>query len=174
MPGLGRACDRLDLTFVVPRECIDRVRSYFEPAFGRRLAVVGWQSREDLIKTYRAHDILLFPSLFEGFGKVFLEAMACGLCVVGFDEGGLSDVTASGESAVYCSAGDEESFIRLLKRCISDDSYVRDIGTRGREVATSYTWDRNAMETVEFCQALRQSVATGRPASVGMCDGPDR
>jgi glycosyltransferase involved in cell wall biosynthesis len=86
LPVIARNHPTAEITFVVPHESVAAVASRFGPAFGDRLVIRSWTSRERLMPIYNEHDILLFPSLFEGFGKVFLEGMAAGLCVVGFRE----------------------------------------------------------------------------------------
>lgn len=52
---------------------------------GERLTghkILGWRPRAELADVYRAHDVLVFPTLGDSFGFVALEAMACGLPVI--------------------------------------------------------------------------------------------
>ena len=48
-----------------------------------KIKIIGWTENIELI--YRAHNVLLFPSKFEGFGNVLVEALYCGLSVVASD-----------------------------------------------------------------------------------------
>jgi glycosyltransferase involved in cell wall biosynthesis len=151
------------VTFVVPDVQMASVEAAFRGVFGARLSVLPWTTREKLGEIYRRHDILLFPSFFEGFGKVFLEAMAAGLCVVGFREGGLPDIATHSRDALLCETGDRHAF-RILTECaLADPAWTRQIGNRAREVARHYTWERHAIETENFCNRLRRS-ATDVPA----------
>jgi glycosyltransferase involved in cell wall biosynthesis len=156
LPSLARLYPNAALTFVVPSGSIDLVREKYGSAFGDRLTVLGWQKRCELVELYSRHDIYLFPSLFEGFGKVFLEAMACGMCVVGFDEGGISDIAASGESAMFCESGDEAAFYKLLNTCLNNPELTRKIGLTAQKIVRTYTWERTATETEIFCQQLME------------------
>lgn len=161
LPALGQMFSSLKVTFVVPNESIGLVKSRYDSSFGGRLTVLGWQKRSELVELYSQHDIFLFPSLFEGFGKVFIEAMACGMCVVGFDEGGLSDIARCGESALFCQTGDVTGFQKLLEESLKSPELIRQIGAEARKVANKFTWDRTARETEVFCLS-RMNLELGR------------
>jgi glycosyltransferase involved in cell wall biosynthesis len=112
-------------------------------------------SRERLSEVYGSHDILLFPSFFEGFGKVFLEAMAAGLCVVGFREGGLSHAAPDSREALLCETGDRHAFRMLTEFALANPARTKLIGERAREAAQRFTWERHAIETEQFCRQLK-------------------
>jgi glycosyltransferase involved in cell wall biosynthesis len=117
------------------------------------------------VAIYQEHNILLFPSLFEGFGKVFLEGMAAGLCVVGFREGGLPDIAVHGRDALLCDPGDRRTFGQLVSAALQNPDQTEAIGRRAREVGRRFTWDRHARETEDFCWQLKlgtrkQSIAS--------------
>jgi glycosyltransferase involved in cell wall biosynthesis len=145
------------MTFVVPSDVAPRVSSRFRPAFGERLTILPWRDRQTMPEVYAQHDILIFPSLFEGFGRTFLEAMACGTCVVGFGEGGLPDIATSGSDAFYCTTGDVTSMKALLERCLQDPVLVREVGERARLTARRYSLALSAEQTEAFCKQRRQS-----------------
>jgi glycosyltransferase involved in cell wall biosynthesis len=158
LPPLASRYQDLRLTFVVDDGSVERIRQHYLPAFGERLTVGGWLRREGLHAIYARHQILLHPSLFEGFGKTWQEAMACGLCVVGFAEGGLPDVATHGQTAVFCEPGDGTELRALLERCLSDRTIVHTIGARARAHVRQYTWDRHAAVTEQFCETLRHGL----------------
>ncbi len=111
--------------------------------------------RAELRKIYAAHDVLLFPSLFEGFGKTWLEGMACGLCVVGFDEGGLGDLATHGREALFCEAGDTATWEQLLLEALRHPERLAALRERAQELARLRTWDETARDTEQFCERLR-------------------
>lgn len=155
LPAVAARYPKASVTFVVPESCAQEVERIYRCSFGARLSILPWTTREKLAEIYSRHDLLLFPSYFEGFGKVFLEAMAAGLCVVGFREGGLPDVAQHSREALMCETGDSHAF-RILTECaLSDSLWVREIGGRAREAALRYTWERHAIETERFCDSLR-------------------
>jgi len=156
LPVVARRHPGVCMTFVVQREAVEGVRGFFEPHFGHRLSVRSWIPREELATVYCQHDVFLFPSLFEGFGKTFLEAMACGLCVVGFAEGGLADIAAPTKEALSCAVGDEAGFLSLVEQALRDPAGARAIGDRARLRVRDLSWERNAEETERFCVALAE------------------
>ena len=158
LPPLGLAYPQASLTFVVPGNAIERIRSRFEPAFGQRLTTLAWRDRNQLQSIYERHDVLLFPSLFEGFGKTFLEAMACGVCVVGFNEGGLPDIATDGVEALYCETGVVADLRELLERCLRNPGLTRAVGQRAQLAARQYSWPRAASTIQAFCQQRREAL----------------
>lgn len=155
LPRLGERFPELELSFVVNDGAMEEVRRAYGPAFGSRLQVHKWMPRGELRRVYAEHDVLLFPSYFEGFGKTWLEAMACGVCVVGFDEGGLADLATHGEDAFYCPAGDDAGWERLLVEALEHPEKVAAVRQSGQRKARSRTWAQTASDTVSFCQRLR-------------------
>jgi glycosyltransferase involved in cell wall biosynthesis len=147
------------LTFIVQQEAVERVRTKFG-SFGDRLHVHEWMPRRDALDLCRKHQIFLFPSMLEGFGKTFLEAMACGLCVVGYREGGLPDLAVNGIEALYCERGNVAELERLLMRALSDPELARRIGEAARRKALTYSWENTAREIEGFClQRLEQKAS---------------
>ena len=156
LPDLAARHPDARVTFVVDAAGTPLVERAYRPAFGERLALRSWVDREALLPVYREHDILLFPSLFEGFGKTWFEAMASAVCVVGFTEGGLPDVARHGEDALLAQPGDAAAFGKLLQQALDDPARTRELGARARERVRAYTWDRTAQQTVAFCERLRE------------------
>lgn len=154
LPDIAERYQQASMTFVVPPGDVAKVASFYKSAFGDRLSVLPWMPREKLASVYARHDILLFPSFFEGFGKVFLEGMAAGLCVVGFREGGLPGLATHSRDALICETGDLHAFRMLMERALKNPSLAREIGDRAREVAQRFTWERHAIETENFCHRL--------------------
>ncbi len=155
LPELAAQYPDATVTFAVDAAGAPRVERAYRDAFGERLALRPWADRETLLSVYHEHDILLFPSLFEGFGKAWFEAMAAGLCVVGFTAGGLLDVARHGDDALLAEPGDATTFRRLLAQALDNPDRTHSLGARARERVQGYTWDRTAEHTVAFCGRLQ-------------------
>jgi glycosyltransferase involved in cell wall biosynthesis len=157
LPALGREYANAEVTFIAPAIDLPRIEAAYRPSFGSRLHALAWMSRSSAMEICRNNDILLFPSMLEGFGKTFLEGMACGLCVVGYAEGGLPDIALNEVEAFYCGAGDEQGFENLLRRCLQEPELARDAGVRAQSKALQYTWRRTAERLQDYCvERLKQ------------------
>jgi len=157
LPQLGAEFEDAEVTFVIPSEHIERIEGKYREAFGNRLHAYGWMTRDEVIKICRQNDVFLYPSMLEGFGKTFLEAMACGVCVVGYGEGGLPTIAENNAEALYCQPGDERTFEDLLRRCLANPSWAREIGSRARAKALQFTWQKTARTLESFClERLKQ------------------
>jgi glycosyltransferase involved in cell wall biosynthesis len=86
--------------------------------------------------------------------------MACGLCVVGYDQGGISDLAQNGQEALFCATGDEVAFRNLLVQCLREPGLPQVIGQRAQQLASHYPWDRNASQTEQFCLRLMHNRKT--------------
>jgi glycosyltransferase involved in cell wall biosynthesis len=90
-----------------------------KPALPAEFEHVHWGSVNDdrlLARLYSAADMLVFPSLQEAFGQTVIEALACGLPVVGFDTGGVRDAVSSGITGFVAEAKTARLWRALSRR----------------------------------------------------------
>lgn len=99
-----------------------------------RVTFVGEVDEAALKCAYRECDAFVMPSRQEGFGIVFLEAMAFGKPVVGCDAGGVSDVIREGENGFLVEYGDAETLAQRLTALLTDAELRRAMGERGRRL----------------------------------------
>ncbi len=102
---------------------------------------------------YAATDLLLFPTLYEPFGLVVLEALASGLPVVVSATAGVAEHITDGETGLLLSNPGDASEIRAKLELLLEDSALRErIALQGRLVAEKLTWHRIASLTLEAYQ----------------------
>ena len=82
-----------------------------------------------------ASDLFLLPSEQESFGLAALEAMACGVPVLGTDSGGLPEVVDDGETGILVPVGDIEQSVERALRLLRDVDRHRASGAAARRVA---------------------------------------
>jgi hypothetical protein len=93
---------------------------------------------------FAAHDIFLFPSIWEEpLARVVQEAMACGLVVIGTDTGGTPELLAHGHNGLVFSAGDAPDLARSLETAIADQHRFASLSQNARRtVETHFTMER--------------------------------
>lgn len=97
---------------------------------GRRVRFLGW--RADASQIMAALDLLLMPSLREGFGLALLEAMACAVPVVASAVSAIPEVVVHGETGLLCPPRDVEAFSQALGALLSDADLRARMGAAGR------------------------------------------
>ena len=105
-----------------------------------RTTFLGSLNGADVTRFYRAVDVLLFPSVYEGFGRVLVEAMSQGVPVVASD---IAIVREIGGDAVARAPFDVASWVRAIRAISNDGSLAESLAHRGP--VQSANFDLNAM-----------------------------
>jgi glycosyltransferase involved in cell wall biosynthesis len=88
---------------------------------------------DQLFACYANCDVFALPSRGEGFGMVFLEAMACAKPTIGGAHGGIPDIVEDGVTGLLVPHGDAERLARAIESLLDHPSRAREMGARGRE-----------------------------------------
>ncbi|MCA9384152.1 MAG: glycosyltransferase family 4 protein [Candidatus Magasanikbacteria bacterium] len=120
-----------------------------------RVVFLGGLSHEKLPSVLKACDIFCRPSLSEGLGISFLEAMAVGLPIIGTPVGGIPDFLQDGETGVFCQPRDPESIAKAVLR-IQNVPGLRDtLIVRGSAlVSESYNWENIAEDIGKMIRSI--------------------
>jgi glycosyltransferase involved in cell wall biosynthesis len=89
--------------------------------------------RDDVPQLMALSDILVFPSLHEGFGIVGLEASAVGKPVVASRVGGIVEAVVDGQTGILHDVNDIEGMAESVCKILDDSDYRRQLGQAGRE-----------------------------------------
>jgi glycosyltransferase involved in cell wall biosynthesis len=87
----------------------------------------------ELVACYANCDVFVLPSKGEGFGLVFLEAMALGKPVIGGAHGGTPDVIEDGVTGFLVPHGDVPAVTEKVQSLLANDALRREIGERARQ-----------------------------------------
>jgi phosphatidylinositol alpha-1,6-mannosyltransferase len=99
-------------------------------------------SREEIAACYARSEIFALPSSGEGFGLVFLEAMAFGKPLIGAARGGITDIIEDNVNGLLVPAGDLKSLVEALAELLENESLRMELGRRGAEnVRRRYSFD---------------------------------
>jgi starch synthase len=119
----------------------------------------------EILREMREHDLLLFPSLFEGFGLVILEAMAQGMPVITTTHTAGPDVIRSGVDGMLVPIRDAAAIATAILTLGSDRVRLAEMSLAARERAIDFTWSRYRAETIG---AIESTVAAcGAPRHAG-------
>jgi len=107
-----------------------------------RVVFVGSVSQEEIPKYLSIADVFCRPSLSEGQGISFLEAMAAGVPVVATPVGGIPDFLKDGVTGVFCSIKDPKSIAGSVNQILGDPSLSSKLRENAFElVKTEYKWE---------------------------------
>lgn len=110
---------------------------------------------DELAAHYAGAAVLVYPSLYEGFGIPPLEAMSAGCPVVCGNTSSLPEVV--GDAAETCRADDEEEMRAAIERVLDSRDRARDLVVRGLARTQRFTWKTCAEETLQIYQHLRSA-----------------
>lgn len=114
---------------------------------GDRVSFLGFVNNHELPAYLHQSDIFIRPSLSEGFGISFVEAMAAGLPVIATPVGGIVDFIEEGKTGLFCEVRNPKSIAEQVELLINDNKLYRKIIINSYNmVYKKYTWDIVATE----------------------------
>jgi len=93
-----------------------------------------------ILEIMREHDVLVFPSLFDGFGLVITEAMAQGTPVIASYNSAGPDLIEHGENGWLMEAGSSSSLGTILAELVADPALIEKAGVNAMETARMRPW----------------------------------
>jgi glycosyltransferase involved in cell wall biosynthesis len=125
----------------------DSVLQDYSREYHARINVLRRYSHSSLPGLLANYDVLLFPSLSEGFGLVVYEAMACGLAVIATDLSALQTYLAHEEDVLFVARNDPESIEAALSRLIREPGLLFHLQQQGWLKAQRFAWSKIAANT---------------------------
>jgi len=108
----------------------------------KTIRFVGSRPQEELPLYYNAADVCLIPSLYESFGLVAVESMACGTPVVASGVGGLRFSVEHEVSGLHVPPGDAAALATATIRLLTDHQLRSRLQVGARQAALRYSWHR--------------------------------
>ncbi|WP_406076429.1 glycosyltransferase [Micromonospora sp. NBC_00858] len=129
-----------------------------------RVRLVGAVPREEMGRWYRSADLLVAAPWYEPFGLTPLEAMACGVPVVGTAVGGIRDTVVDGTTGLLVPARDPRALAAAIQRLLNDRIRRFSYATAARErVRSRYSW---AVTAERLAEVYGEVAAVRRPTRV--------
>ncbi|MEK7281466.1 MAG: glycosyltransferase family 1 protein [Chloroflexota bacterium] len=112
-------------------------------------------SDQELARYYSSATMLVYPSLYEGFGLPVLEAMASGCPVITSNVSSLPEV--AGEAALFVDPCNDNDLCKAMARLLSDDFLRGQLVAKGLSQSKQFSWERSARETIEVYRSVGES-----------------
>jgi glycosyltransferase involved in cell wall biosynthesis len=118
-----------------------------ELALDQNVIFLGTVSRDQVIDYYAASDIFVRPSLSEGQGISFIEAMAAGVPVIATPVGGIPDFLSDGKTGLFCKVKNPDNLAKKIAILLEDEDLYSKIQKNSLElVRQKYDWDSIAIQ----------------------------
>lgn len=122
-----------------------------------QVTFLGTIPHRELVDRYRRAAVFCLPSRQEGFGIVFLEAMACGKPVVAGRAGAAPETVAEGETGWLVDPGDSEALAGAVAGLLADPGRRHAMGRAGRRRVEQYRAERVAASFLTTVQAALEA-----------------
>jgi glycosyltransferase involved in cell wall biosynthesis len=126
-----------------------RARAAADP---EAIVLTGPVSDGSLVNLYRGAALLVYPSRYEGFGFPILEAMRCGIPVVGSDAASIPELM--GDAGVLLPPMDVEAWVSAIRPVLRDPAAAARLSAASLQQAATFTWERTARETLRLLRGL--------------------
>lgn len=123
---------------------------------------LGQLPNEAVLAEMSKAQFFCMPSVREGFGIVYLEAMASGCVAIGTEGEGIADLIESGKNGFLVPPEDSEAIWQVMQRCLQHPAEAEAIAARGRKDALSLTWEKNATTYERLFMTLLESENTAQ------------
>jgi glycosyltransferase involved in cell wall biosynthesis len=112
----------------------------------------GYIPDEELLHLYNSAALMVYPSIYEGFGLPVLEAMACGCPVIASNTSSLPEVC--GDAALLVNPLDAEGLSESICKALEDNAFRNRMAVRGFQRIKSFSWSKAANETLQLYKEL--------------------
>lgn len=136
----------------------DQLKRLAAEKLGERVLFTGKIPRNQMYRYYSACDLFVFPGIRESLGLVFLEAQACGLPVVAFDNAGVPEAVKDGVTGLLVPPFDGKAFGQAIARLLNDAQLRRRMGRAAHfYVRQNHDLNQNYLQIDRILQAVIQT-----------------
>lgn len=141
----GALPDRHDAFFHDPRVIAQQIDVESVVRF------IGPVAEEDKVALYQQARAFLYPSIYEGFGLPALEALTCGVPVVGSNAASIPEIV--GDAGMLVDPHDARAMAGALIAVCTEDQLHDELSERALAQAARFSWEKCARETVQAYEA---------------------
>ena len=103
--------------------------------------VLGKLAPPELRQAYQGASVFVFPTFYDGFWMVLLEAMSSGLPIIATPNCAAPELIHDGEAGLICPAGDPAALCAAMADACAHRSAWKNRGVAAKEIAKSYSWE---------------------------------
>lgn len=148
---------------------IDELKSQVNAlGLGNKVYFTGYLAAKDVQRMYKCADVSVFPSTYEPFGIVALEAMLSGTPIVVSDIGGLNEIVEHGVNGMKSYAGNPNSLADSILTLLYDPKLCDTVTKNAKlKVKTEYNWTKIAQDThLAYQKTICETMASRRAKQV--------
>lgn len=116
---------------------------------------LGQLPNDEVFRRLCESSFFVMVSKPEGFGIVYLEAMAAGCVTIGTEGQGIADLIDHGVNGFLVPADEPERIAELIDQCLCQPERAAKIAAEGQKCVAALTWDRNAAEYLKMFEQLK-------------------
>lgn len=114
----------------------------------------GYLSNAKTLAEMAKARFFVMPSVNEGFGIVYLEAMASGCVTIGTEGEGIADLIVSGKNGFLVPPDNPEAIVSAIEWCLEHPEEADAVAEQGRKDALGLTWQKNAEQYIELFERM--------------------
>jgi hypothetical protein len=114
----------------------------------------GQISNKEVLNLMAETEVFVMPSIKEGLGIVYLEAMASGCVTIGTKGEGIEDIIVNGNNGFLIEKIDSKNIANYIKECFESKEYESRITEAGKDTARRLTWDNNVKKYIDILSKL--------------------
>lgn len=158
LKAFAKICDRLPLELMLGGDgplLPEMKKLAGELGISEKVKFTGFIPPDNVFAFWKSLDIVCVPSNVEGFPLSLLEAMACGLPVVGYAEPGVKE--AIGDGGILLPVGDVGGLSRALKALVENEALRKCLGTSSRERSVMFTQENMVAHILNIYYSILSS-----------------
>jgi glycosyltransferase involved in cell wall biosynthesis len=135
-----------------------------EYGLSSRVTFTGRVTTEELVRLYNQAEVVVSPSLYEGFGLPAAEAMACGAPVLATTGGAFPEIIDHDENGWLVPPGDATALADAIRLLMDDWALRERLGARGRQhILENFNWRKAAEQTLAVYEEVIEQSSTSTP-----------
>ena len=134
------------------RKYTDDLRLIKQLGLESHVTLTGYAPQDDLVALYNLAELVAFPSIYESFPAIPLEANACGCPVVTSPTGGTRE--SAGDAAIYVDPTQADDIAKGILEVLTHPEMRADLVERGFRNVSRFSWEKTARETLQVLESI--------------------